>query len=89
MNPTFGHIDWTGCGPGITRADNMILRVWLRRGSTRRWQQLLRLTIDMQGLQYMGKTVRALPHSEPVFELTLSSWKVCTASSPSTPSCFT
>jgi hypothetical protein len=60
MNPTFGHIDWTECGPGITRSENVILRVWLRRASTRRWQQLLRVTIDMRGLQYMGKTVCVL-----------------------------
>jgi hypothetical protein len=71
MNPTFGHIDWTECGPGITRAENVILRVWLRRASTGRWQQLLRITIDMRGLQYMGKTVSTLQPSRVAPKLTL------------------
>lgn len=57
MNPTFRHIDWSSCGPGVTRLEQLKLHVWVRRGREEHWRELLDLNLDMRGLQYLGRTV--------------------------------
>ncbi|KAM3422711.1 hypothetical protein BST61_g196 [Cercospora zeina] len=60
MNPTFRHIDWTSCAPGITRLGSVILRVWAKGANAGDWQQLLSLEIALDGLHYLGKNMDAL-----------------------------
>lgn len=57
MNPTFRHIDWSPCGPGITRQDNITIRVWVKGGKSADWQQLLLMNIALGSLHYVGKSV--------------------------------
>lgn len=58
MNPTFRHIDWTACAPGVTRSGNVKLRVWAKGAKAGNWQQLLSVDIALDGLYYLGKNVR-------------------------------
>ena len=57
LNPTFRHVDWSACGPGLTRQDRLILRVWVKGWTAESWKQLLELKIFLTELQYLGKTV--------------------------------
>lgn len=57
MNPTFRHVDWTHCGPGVTRLDQVCIRIWVKGGKVEEWQQLLQLELHLPGLQYLGKSV--------------------------------
>ncbi|KAK3680191.1 hypothetical protein LTR78_000568 [Recurvomyces mirabilis] len=74
MNPTFRHIDWSLCGPGITRMDHLTLRFWIKRAKTQNWKQLLEFAISLPSLQYLGKSLDqlhyALPENAVVFHLT-------------------
>ncbi|KAK4553947.1 hypothetical protein LTR86_009123 [Recurvomyces mirabilis] len=74
MNPTFRHIDWSLCGPGITRMDHLTLRFWIKRAKTQTWKQLLEFAISLPSLQYLGKSLDqlhyALPENAVVFHLT-------------------
>ncbi|KAK4965388.1 hypothetical protein LTR42_012144 [Elasticomyces elasticus] len=60
MNPTFRHIDWSACGPGITRSSSTIIRIWVRSAKfgDERWRQLMEMRVDLTALQYLGKSVR-------------------------------
>ncbi|CAK1361967.1 UV radiation resistance-associated protein [Cercospora beticola] len=60
MNPTFRHIDWTACAPGVTRSGNVKLRVWAKGAKAGNWQQLLSVDIALDGLYYLGKNMDAL-----------------------------
>ena len=31
MNPTFRHVDFSACGPGIIRSERVEVKVWVRR----------------------------------------------------------
>ena len=58
MNPTFRHIDWSECGPGVTRLGHLILRFWTRSAKTQHWRHLMEVRLDFTALQYLGKSVR-------------------------------
>lgn len=58
MNPSFRHVDWDACGPGVTRLDSVTIRVWVKNGRSTDWQQLLQMNIALEGLHYLGRTVR-------------------------------
>ncbi|KAK3697858.1 hypothetical protein LTR37_017249 [Vermiconidia calcicola] len=64
MNPTFRHIDFSSCGPGIMRLERVVVRVWVRSvkmGAP--WRQLLELDVDLLGgLQWVGKSLDTLTH---------------------------
>lgn len=57
MNPTFRSIDWSLCGPAITRSDRLVLRLWVQGSKADDWLQLVQLAIELGGLQYLGKNV--------------------------------
>lgn len=62
MNPSFRRVDLSLCGPGVTRSDNMVVRVWTRRLRGEKsggWRLLLETEVHMPSLQYLGKSVRA------------------------------
>ena len=58
MNPTFRHVDWSHCGPEVTRLDQVTVHVWVKGGKVDEWRQLLQLELQLTGLQYAGKSVR-------------------------------
>ena len=60
MNPTFRHIDFTACGPGITRLDKVSVKVWVKSVKMADWRQLMELELDLRSLQYLGKSVSFL-----------------------------
>ncbi|KAK5681782.1 hypothetical protein LTS10_006315 [Elasticomyces elasticus] len=59
MNPTFRHIDWSACGPGITRSSSMILRIWVKsvKFGDEKWRHLMEMRVDLTALQYLGKSL--------------------------------
>lgn len=57
MNPTFKHIDFATCGPGITRLDAVTVKVWFKSAKMEEWRQLLELDLRLRSLQYLGKSV--------------------------------
>lgn len=57
MNPTFRHIDFSACGPAITRLDHLTLRVWAKSVNGQQWRKLAELALPLQSLQYLGKSV--------------------------------
>ena len=69
MNPTFRHIDWLTCGPGVTRRQELTLRVWVRGAKHGSWQQLLQMKLELSGPRYLGKSV-SIRHSRRVSTLT-------------------
>ena len=58
MNPTFRHIDWSACGPGVMRTGQMTCKFWVKSAKMERWRCLLEMLVDLQSLQYLGKSVR-------------------------------
>ncbi|KAK5118939.1 hypothetical protein LTR62_000150 [Meristemomyces frigidus] len=65
MNPTFRHIDWSLCGPGITRLHRLTLRFWTKRVRSTDWKQLLEVSASLPRLQYLGKSLDQLQHTLP------------------------
>ena len=57
MNPTFRHVDFANCGPGITRLEQVTVRVWVHGARMERWRQLLEVEVDLRTIQYLGKSV--------------------------------
>ncbi len=58
MNPMFRHVDFASCGPGITRLEQVTVRVWVHGARMERWRQLLEVEVDLRTMQYLGKSVR-------------------------------
>lgn len=73
MNPTFRHVDWTHCGPAITRLDHVVVRVWVKGDHVDEWQQLLKLELQLAGLQYVEKSVSSKDEVRPFGSLTVHS----------------
>ncbi|CAK4034008.1 UV radiation resistance-associated [Lecanosticta acicola] len=73
MNPTFRHVDWSPCSPGVTRLESCTLRVWVRGGKVGTWRQLMTLRLDLSSLQFIGKRLdklnRSLPSNAVLFHL--------------------
>lgn len=57
MNPTFGTIDWSGCGAGILRGEEVVVKVWAKEREREGWATLLQSAINLRGLVYLGKNV--------------------------------
>ena len=57
MNPTFRQVDWEGCGPGIMRCEELVLRFWARRKKEGAWTVLIETAINMRDLMFLGKSV--------------------------------
>ncbi|KAJ4305922.1 hypothetical protein N0V90_001455 [Kalmusia sp. IMI 367209] len=65
MNPNFRFFDLASCGPGITRLDKLIVKVWARNESTQGWQYLINFSVHLGSLQFIGKTLGTFRHSLP------------------------
>ncbi|SMR47365.1 unnamed protein product [Zymoseptoria tritici ST99CH_3D1] len=74
MNPTFRSIDWSLCGPAITRSHRLVLRLWVQGSKADDWLQLVQLAIELGGLQYLGKNLdhvdRSLPRNSIILHFT-------------------
>jgi len=68
MNPTFRHIDWSACGPGVTRLDHLTLRFWVKSAKVPSWRQLLEIQLSLISLQHLGKSVRSRAHTFAFFD---------------------
>lgn len=60
MNPTFRHIDFAECGPGITRLETLTVKAWVHRPRMEKWRQLLEVEVDLRTMHYLGKSVSIL-----------------------------
>ncbi|KAI7033413.1 hypothetical protein KC327_g6242 [Hortaea werneckii] len=65
MDPTFRHIDWSACGPGLLRLDALTVRVWARSDTLAGWRQLLELALCLRELHYLGKSLDQFHHRLP------------------------
>ncbi|KAI7242521.1 hypothetical protein KC340_g2719 [Hortaea werneckii] len=65
MDPTFRHIDWSACGPGVLRLDTLTVRVWARCDNLAGWKQLLELALCLRELHYLGKSLDQFHHRLP------------------------
>ncbi|KAK0264158.1 hypothetical protein B0A54_12698 [Friedmanniomyces endolithicus] len=65
MNPTFRHIDWSACGPGVTRLDHLTLRFWVKSAKVPSWRQLLEIQLSLISLQHLGKSLEQYHHALP------------------------
>ena len=61
MNPTFRHVDISGCGPGVTRLEQLTVKVWIHGARMEKWRQLLEVEVGLRAMQYLGKSVRSTP----------------------------
>ncbi|KAI7208829.1 hypothetical protein KC333_g8976 [Hortaea werneckii] len=65
MDPTFRHIDWSACGPGVLRLGTLTVRVWARSDNLAGWKQLLELALCLRELHYLGKSLDQFHHRLP------------------------
>ncbi|RMY08151.1 hypothetical protein D0867_09120 [Hortaea werneckii] len=65
MDPTFRHIDWSTCGPGVLRLGTLTVRVWARSDTLAGWRQLLELALCLRELHYLGKSLDQFHHRLP------------------------
>ncbi|KAG8631232.1 hypothetical protein KVT40_000372 [Elsinoe batatas] len=74
MNPSFRHIDWDACGPGITRQEELRVKFWARSGKEKNYQILLDMSLNLRSLQFIGKDLATFSHPFPqncvIFQLT-------------------
>lgn len=65
MNPNFKFFDLDPCGPGVTRLDQLTVKVWARSETMQEWQFLLDYTVQFPSLHFVGKTLGDFRHSLP------------------------
>ncbi|KAH8722608.1 UV radiation resistance protein and autophagy-related subunit 14-domain-containing protein [Phaeosphaeriaceae sp. PMI808] len=65
MNPNFKFFDLGPCGPGVTRLDKLVVRVWAKSETMDTWQYLMDYTIQLSSLQFIGKTLGKFRHPLP------------------------
>jgi hypothetical protein len=65
MNPNFRFFDLESCGPGVTRLDQLTVRVWAKNEHTKSWQYLIDCTVRFPSLQFIGKSLGSFKHALP------------------------
>ena len=60
MNPGFRHFDLDAHGAGVTRQDELVVKIWARTEASKDWVLLIRLKACLGSLQFIGKSVRFL-----------------------------
>jgi hypothetical protein len=65
MNPNFKFFDLGPCGPGVTRLDKLIIRLWAKSETMQEWQYLMDYTVQFGSLQFIGKTLGGFRHPLP------------------------
>ena len=58
MNPGFRFFDLDIYGAGVTRQDELVIKVWARMEASEDWVLLTRLKACLGSLQFIGKSVR-------------------------------
>lgn len=56
QNPNFQSFDLSKCGPKVSRADQVIVKIWAN--TCDHFQLLVELDIGLASLRYIGKSVR-------------------------------
>ncbi|KUJ24379.1 uncharacterized protein LY89DRAFT_20083 [Mollisia scopiformis] len=59
-NPCWRDFELEGAGGGITRADTVVLKVWVKRNGVERWGLLLEEEVRLRGLRWVGKGLEGL-----------------------------
>ena len=57
MNPNFRFFDLNTYGAGVTRQDELMIKLWARTEGSEHWILLTRLKACLGILQFLGKTV--------------------------------
>jgi len=74
MDPTFRHIDLGGCGAGVERAESLTVRIWVKSERMEAYRILVKLSLNLRSLQFIGKDLAAFSHPFPqnciIFNLT-------------------
>ena len=58
MNPGFRYFDLETYGAGVTRQDELVVKVWAKTEASEDWILLSRLKACLGSLQFIGKSVR-------------------------------
>lgn len=67
MNPLFKSFDLGVYGPLVTRQEQFTIKFWARAHSMENFMLLLDLRVSLRSLQFVGKNVRFVPASLPLF----------------------
>lgn len=65
MNPDFQFFSLRGCGPGVSRLDEMTVKLWAKTGIMAEYVLLLELFVNLRSLVYIGKSLDCLDKSLP------------------------
>ncbi|KAF2709971.1 UV radiation resistance-associated gene protein [Pleomassaria siparia CBS 279.74] len=65
MNPNFRFFDLGSSGPGVTRLDKLVVKVWAKNENTHGWQYLIEFVVQLRALQFIGKTLGKFKHPLP------------------------
>lgn len=64
-NPNFRFFDLNTCRPAITRQNHVVVKFWARPLSEQGWQYLVKLSVNLSLLQYLGKSLDDYHHPLP------------------------
>lgn len=73
-NPSFKAFDLNVCGPKVSRADCLTLKLWAKSTTMKEYVLLVELQLCLQSLQFLGKSLdsfhQPLPSNSILFHLT-------------------
>jgi hypothetical protein len=73
-NPSFKAFDLNVCGPKVSRADCLTLKLWVKATTMEEYLLLVELQLCLQSLQFLGKSLdsfhQPLPSNSVLFHLT-------------------
>ena len=64
-NPTFRSFDLNLCGPGISRRDELIVKLWAKSEAMAEYALLVELRLSLRSLQFLGKTIETFHQPLP------------------------
>lgn len=74
MNPNFRFFDLNSNGPLVSRQNELTIKVWAKNERSEGYQYLVELQANLQGLQFIGKTLenysKPLPANCIIFHMT-------------------
>lgn len=65
MNPDFQFFNLRGCGPAVSRSDELTVKLWTKTGTMPEYALLLELFLNLRSLVYIGKSLDCLEKSLP------------------------
>lgn len=64
-NPTFRSFDLNLCGPGISRRDELTVKLWAKTEVMAEYTLLVELRLSLRSLQFLGKTIETFHQPLP------------------------